>query len=167
MSTTRRQRIAAVVLNCIILVQVFGLGMVTQRQSQTGWPWEKENAPTSPWDVSVGELSERLGSLGFACLLHGEQPIPDLGLVSAKCDVGAKRFDLAVYNSEQVAIESIHLSTSPMGCMLARLRGARHLAIAAGKNWSVFTTNLDDARFIANELNGYLVTRECRPVSTT
>jgi len=54
-----------------------------------------------------------------------------------------------------------------MGCMLARLRGARHLAIAAGEHWSVFTTSLDDARLIANELNGYLVSRECRSVSKT
>ena len=59
------------------------------------------------------------------------------------------------------------MSTSPLGCTLARLRGARHLAIAAGENWSVFTTNLDDARFIADELNGYLVLRECRSVSKT
>jgi hypothetical protein len=167
MSTTRRHRIAAAVQSCIILALVFGLGMLTQRQSQAGWPWDKGNAPASPWDVSVDELAERLESLGFTCLLHGEQPIPDMGLVSAKCDVGAKRFDLAVYNSEQVAIESVHMSTSPMGCMLARLRGARHLAIAAGEHWSVFTTALDDARFIANELNGYLVTRECRSVSKT
>jgi hypothetical protein len=165
MSTTRRRRIAAVVLNCIILVQVFGLGMLTHRQSQAGWPWDKNKTSVSPWDVSVGELSERLGSLGFTCLLHGEQPIADLGLVSAKCDVGTKRFDLAVYDSEQIAIESVHMSTSPMGCMLARLRGARHLAIAAGETWSVFTTSLEDARLIATELNGYLVLRECRSTS--
>lgn len=115
----------------------------------------------------MDELAERLASLGFTCLLHGEQPIPDMGLVSAKCDVGAKRFDLAVYESEEIAIESVHVSTSPMGCLLARLRGARHLAIAAGEHWSVFTTNLDDARVIANELNGYLVRLECRSISRT
>ena len=167
MKNPRRQRIVAAVLNGVILVQVFGLGMLAHRQSQAGWPWDKDTAPTSPWDVSVGELSERLGSLGFTCLLHGERPIPDMDLVSAKCDVGPKRFDLAVYGSEEVTIDAVHMSTSPMGCMLARLRGARHVAIAAGKNWSVFTTNLDDARFIANELNGYLVTRECRSTSRT
>lgn len=167
MKNPRLQRISTRVLNCIILALVFGLGMVTQRHSQAGWPWDKDNAPVSPWDVSVDELAERLGSLGFTCLLHGEQPIPDMGLVSAKCDVGPKRFDLAVYGSEEVTIDAVHMSASPMGCMLARLRGARHVAIAAGEHWSVFTTNLHDARLIANELNGYLVTRECRPVSTT
>ena len=53
-----------------------------------------------------------------------------------------------------------------------RVQKPPHLACTAeapvaGKNWSVFTTNLDDARFIANELNGYLVTRECRSTSRT
>lgn len=157
-----RRKLGAVCVQLVLLGEFFAAGVLYQHMQQTGWPWENRADAPSTYEVTVEELAERLRSVGFDCLLHDETPISDMGLVSAKCDVGKKRFDLTVHVDEDATWDSVRLSNSPLGCTMARLRGARHLAIAAGSHWAVFTTYEEDARTIANELNGFFLIRECR-----
>lgn len=161
-ATPLRQKLSAVCLQLVLLGEFFAAGVLYQHMSESGWPWENNADAPSTYEVTVKDLAERLRSVGLDCLLHDETPIADMGLVSAKCDVGKKRFDLTVHVDEDATWDSVRLSNSALGCTMARLRGARHLAIAAGSHWAVFTTHAEDARTIATELNGFFLVRECR-----